>query len=89
MTPGQLALIEAARMEAARVYGRVYPDHQEPVGLSALVAEAEIAELQRGGDKIERAILDGQPNSQIIAEHGVDYATVRAARKRVMRDGAA
>jgi hypothetical protein len=42
-TAGQLALREAARLEAAKVYGGLVPEHHnQPSGLTALVAEAEL-----------------------------------------------
>lgn len=54
-TPGQAALAEAARREAALVYGRVtHEHHNTPTGLSALIAEAELADeetVDEAGDE--------------------------------------
>lgn len=42
LTPGQLALREAARLEAARFYGAVLGTSSQPASITAAVAEAEV-----------------------------------------------
>lgn len=92
MTPGQEALAEAARLEAARVYGRVSREQTTPT--SYAVAQLE-AELNARDDRDEtrrvvtRAIRDGVPTKDIIDVYGVAAADVRAVRKQIMAEGAA
>lgn len=54
---GREALAEAARLEAARVYGAVVHEHKQPAGTAALVAEAELADrdVKRAAHDLEVA----------------------------------
>lgn len=103
LTAGQEALREAARLETARVYGGVVPEHKSRP-LLADRAEAEInaawhaphqpgegqgAVVLRATEPIEVAVREGWPTSRILDSYGVSYAEVRAVRKRLMADGAA
>ena len=83
MTPGRRALIEAARLETARVYGSVQREHREH--------RMSDRRPQVVDDNIEivEAILAGTTISEVVETFCVDYATVRAIRKRVMARGAA
>lgn len=38
MTPGELALHEAARREAARIYGETFDEHRARIGREQLIA---------------------------------------------------
>lgn len=101
LTPGQRALQEAARLEAARVYGGVISDTTtEPVSVLAARAEAEVkAANQRARANRPRkpepisylitAARNGMTTSQIVEHYAVNYATARAASKAAMKDGAA
>jgi hypothetical protein len=92
-TPGQRALQEAARLEAARYYGDVLaPAGSEPFSVFAARAEAELeAALERQSTLHDlTALIDaGTPTSQIVADYGFPYEQVRAARKSRMKNGAA
>lgn len=89
MTPGQAALQEAARLETAAVYGRVTVEHKQPRSTPATVAEAILTERADRLAAVEAAIRAGLTTAQVIDAWSVDYETVRAARKRVMRTVAA
>ena len=89
LTPGQEALREAARLEAARVYGGVCAEHKQPRSIVAARAEAEINAWHVDNDDIEKAIRSGLATSQIIERYGATYAEVRTIRKQLMKEGAA
>lgn len=83
---GRDALREAARIEAARVYGATCRQHPAPTAeYLALLARVEELDADR---HIEAAVTAGCPASEIVAMYGVDYARVRAARKRLMAGAA-
>jgi DNA-binding NarL/FixJ family response regulator len=90
LTPGQQAMREVARLEAARVYGHT-AEADEPASLTATVAEAELtarAPDRRARVAGERDIADairaGLSISAICEQLGASYAAVRAVRKRIM-----
>ena len=55
-TPGAEALREAARLEAARVYGRVVHETHAPISITAAVAEAELAACDEVDTAVRRRI---------------------------------
>lgn len=99
MTAGQEALREAARLEAARVYGGIVPEHHNARrSLLADRAEAELtAALARTRPALEpvpdepdddpdliAAIRAGMTTAEIVELFCVDTATVRAARRKAV-----
>ena len=98
LTPGQEALREAARLEAALVYGRVHTEHRQPTGTAAVIAEAELNEALRRARHaaeqtadqrdLEAALVAHIPVHLIVDRLGVTYSEVRAARKRLMAGAA-
>lgn len=91
LTPGEAALREAARLEAARIYGRVCPEHKQPISVAAAVAEAEVSAkpAQHYDMELLKLIRAGKPNSELVELYGYEYATIRAARMHLMRNGVA
>lgn len=79
MTPGQLALAEAARLESALVYGRLCPEHKA-------VDDGAETEPRNKVNRLIGAVRIGMTNNEIMAQYHVCYATVRAARKAAMAD---
>ena len=86
MTSGLDALAEAARLEASRVYSQ--PLRRDDT-YHRLLADAEAA-IQHAEEQaaLIDALRSGLPASEIVERYAVDYATVRAARKRLMRGAA-
>lgn len=73
MTPGQEALIEAMRIEQARIYSSRQVEYKAPA--KPVDVTARLGEL----------IRMGRSNSEIMAVLPVSYETVRDARKVAMR----
>ncbi len=86
MTPGQEALREAARLEAARVYGGVVREHKQPRSVMAARAEAEIEAAWHGTDPVEEGVRAGMTTADLMNRYGATYREVRDIRKRVMKE---
>lgn len=92
MTPGEEALHEAARLEAARVYGRVCRHAESPSSVAVARLEAELHARDEHDETrrlVTRAVRDGVTTRDIVDLYGIDQATVRAVRKQLMAEGAA
>jgi hypothetical protein len=83
MTPGQEALQEAARLEAARVYGGVVVEHRQPRAVMAARAEAEIEAAWHGSDPLIDAVRAGWTTSRIMQRYGATYREIRDIRRNL------
>ncbi len=83
MTPGQEALLEAARLEQARIYGTVQREHKQPQTRQAV---AEIDAAWGDYDPLPAGIADGLTNAELMHLYGATYAEVRQARKQAMKE---
>lgn len=76
---------EAARLEAARVYGATMPRTERSLlaerAEAALVNLAAMEATQRRAEAVADGIAAGWPTKQIMDSCGASYAEVRQARK--------
>lgn len=79
MSAGQDALREAARLEAALVYGGVRVRTDGPRNVGAAQAE----ELVSRSQQIRAAISAGLGNDEIMQRYKATYSEVQTARRRV------